>query len=222
MYPVLLDIKGKFCTVVGGGSVAERKVKGLLEAGARVRVVSPELTDELSLLASQGLIEWLQKNFAGEDLAGALLVFAATDSRETQEMILQEAVKNDQPLNIVDDPEKCSFHVPAIVRRGDLTIAVSTSGKSPAVAALIREKLEQAYGPEYKVLLQIMALVREVAGAETEKFSQPDRKKIYKKILHNDIIDWIKAGQFEKLQNHLQTVLGPDIKIDANLTKLGI
>ena len=220
MYPVLLDIKGKLCAVVGGGSVAERKVKRLLEAGAKVRVVSPELTDELSFLASQGLIEWLQKSFAAGDLDGAVLVFAATDDREIQEMIRQQADKNNQLLNVVDDPENCSFHVPATVRQGDLTIAVSTNGKSPAVAALIREKLEQEYGPEYKKLLQVMALVREHAGTESENLSQPERKKIYKKILHNDIIDWIKNGQVEKLQNHLHTVLGPDIEIDANLTKL--
>ena len=220
MYPVLLDIKGKLCTVVGGGSVAERKVKGLLEAGAKVRVVSPELSSGLSFLAGQGLIEWLQKNFSENDLERAVLVFAATDSRETQEKIRQQAEKNGQLLNVVDDPDSCSFHVPATLRRGDLTIAVSTRGKSPAVAALIRENLEEEFGPEYDILLEVMAQVRQQAGSDTKALSQPERKKIYKKILHNDIIDWIRTGQFDKLQNHLNTVLGPDIRLDVNLSKL--
>jgi len=222
MYPVLLDIKDKLCTVIGGGSVAERKVQGLLDAGAKVRVVSPELTDHLNLLASQGLIEWLEKMYAEEDLLRAVLVFAATDNRETQETVRQQAEKRGQLINVVDDPETCSFHVPANLRQGDLTIAVSTSGKSPAVAAMIREKMAQEYGPEYKVLLQIMAFAREHAGTETESLSQAERKKIYKKILHNDIIEWIRGGQVEKLQNHLYAVLGPDIEIDANLMKLDI
>ena len=220
MYPVLLDIKGKLCTVVGGGSVAERKVKGLLEAGAKVRVVSPELSSGLSFLAGQGLIEWLQKNFNENDLERAVLVFAATDSRETQEKIRQQAEKNGQLLNVVDDPDSCSFHVPATLRRGDLTIAVSTRGKSPAVAALIRENLEEEFGPEYDILLEVMSQVRQQAGSDSERLSQPERKKIYKKILHNDIIDWIRTGQLDKLQNHLNTVLGPDIKLDVNLSKL--
>ena len=220
MYPVLLDIQGKLCAVIGGGGVAERKIKGLLEAGAKVRVVSPELTSELSFLASQGLIEWLQKNYAAGDLEGAVLVFAATDSRETQEEIRQRAEENGQLLNVADDPDCCSFHVPATVRQGDLTLTVSTGGKSPAVAALIRETLEKEFGPEYDILLEVMSQVRQQAGSDTEGLSQPERKKIYKKILHNDIIDWIRTGQVDKLQKHLNTVLGPDIKLDINLSKL--
>ena len=220
MYPVQLALDGKLCVVVGGGSVAERKIKGLLESGARVRVVSPEVSDEISFIASQGLIEWRQNDFAGNDLDGAVLVFAATNNRAAQELIYRKAGENGQLINVVDDPERCSFHVPASVRRGDLTLAVSTNGKSPLLSALIRQQLEDEFGPEYAILLKVMSLVREQAGEETDSLSQPERKNIYKKILHNDIIDWIRTEQFDKLQNHLKEILGSDIELDVNLLKL--
>lgn len=220
MYPVLLDISGKLCVVIGGGSVAERKVRALLESEAVVRLVSPEVTGELSFLADQGRIEWRKSSYSGDDLDGALLVFAATDNRDVQELVSRHAVENGQLLNVVDDPERCSFHVPATVRRGDLTLAVSTNGKSPAVAARIRQQLESQFGSEYETLLQVMAMVREQAGSETEKLSQPERKKIYKKILHNDIIDWIRSGRMDKLQDHLKKILGRDMELDVNRTKL--
>jgi len=220
MYPVLLDIAGKLCVVIGGGSVAERKVQGLLESGASVSVVSPEVTSGLAGLAGQGIVEWRKKKYTNDDLDGAVLVFAATDDREVQALISREAGVNGQLLNVADDPDSCSFHVPATMRRGDLTLAVSTSGKSPAVAAIIRQQLEEEFGPEYDTLLQVMSFVRKHIVLETESLSQADRKKIYKKILHNDIIDWIRTGQDDKLQDHLKDILGPDTELDVNLPKL--
>ena len=220
MYPVLLDIAGKICVVIGGGSVAERKVRGLLESGASVSVVSPEVTSGLAGLASQGIVEWRKKKYTNDDLVGAVLIFAATDDREVQGLISRAAGVNGQLLNVADDPDSCSFHVPATMRRGDLTLAVSTSGKSPAVAALIRQQLEEEFGPEYDTLLQVMSVVRKHIFLETESLSQADRKKIYKKILHNDIIDWIRTGQGDKLQDHLKDILGPDTELDVNLPKL--
>jgi precorrin-2 dehydrogenase/sirohydrochlorin ferrochelatase len=220
MYPVLLDIAGKSCVVIGGGRVAERKVNGLLDSGGAVRVVSPEVTAGLAGLARQGAIEWRQKVYADDDLDGAVLVFAATNSREVQKMICRRAKANGQLLNVADDPDSCSFHVPATVRRGDLTLAVSTSGKSPAVAAHIRRQLEKEFGPEYETLLHLMAWVRLRTGADAQKYSQHERKKIYKKILHNDIIDWIRKGQVDRLHDHLRKILGPDAEPDVHLPKM--
>ena len=220
MYPVLLDITGKLCAVIGGGKVAERKVKGLLESGAVIRLVSPEVTDTLKGLAGQGMIEWLNKPYVDEDLDGAVLVIAATDSRQAQAKVCQKATQNGQLLNVVDDPSSCSFHVPATVRRGDLTLAVSTNGQSPAVASLIRQQLEEEFGPEYEKLLQVMSLIRKQPAMDENNLSQPERKKIYKKILHSDIIDWIRTGQIEKINDHLKNILGPDTELDVNLPKL--
>lgn len=210
MYPVFLNITGKLCVVIGGGSVAERKVKGLLGEGAFVRVISPDVTDRLAELAKEGKIEWRNKSYSYHDLDKAFLVFAATNIREIQELICKQAHANKQLVNVADDPECCNFHVPATFRRGDLSLAVSTGGKSPAVAALIKRKLEEEFGEEYKTLLQVMSQVREKTGAESQSLSQADRKKIYKKVLHEDIINWIKTGQIDKLREHLKVVLDKD------------
>ncbi|HBI15377.1 MAG TPA: siroheme synthase [Desulfobulbaceae bacterium] len=214
MYPICLDIKDKLCVVVGGGEVALRKVQGLLAAGARVRVVSPEVVPELDLLAGQGRIEWQRKTYASGDISQALLVFAATDDRATQQLVCRQADSNGQLVNVADDPACCNFQVPACLRRGDLTIAISTNGKSPAVSAMIRGKLEREFGPEYEVLLNLMARVRQqvVAG----NHSQAERKKIYNKILHEDIVEWIRRGKVDLLRAHLQTVLGPETEVDIN------
>lgn len=206
--------------MIGGGRVARRKVKGLLAAGAMVRVVSPRLDPQLAILARDGKIEWLKNVYAEGDLGNAFLVFAATDDRRTQQTICRHATAGGMLVNVADDPACCNFHVPSSFRRGDLTIAVSTSGKSPAVAALIREELEETFGSEYAVLLDIMALVRQQLSAGEN--TQAERKKIYKKILHDDIVGWIKSGRMEKVQQHLEKVLGGRMKPDLGSIRLEI
>ena len=220
MYPVLLDIADKLCVVIGGGHVAERKVKGLLKDGAYVRVISPELTDGLTTLAREGKIDWRNKPFTYEDLDKAFLVFAATDNREIQDMIHRQARVNNQLVNVADDPESCDFHVPAAVRRGELVLTISTSGKSPAVAALIKQQLERDFGPEYGKLLELMSMVRQEISAGSDVLSQPERKKIYKKVLHKDIIEWIRVGRIELLRKHLRDILGSETNLDLTLLQL--
>jgi len=220
VYPVCLDIRGKLCIVIGGGKVASRKVKGLLAGGAAVRLISPAVESELAGLIDKGQVEWQEKPFAAGDLDQAFLVFAATDDPQTQERVWREAEANGQLVNVVDDPGCCNFQVPASFRRGDLTISVSTNGRSPAVAAMIRRQLEESFGPEYEVLLAIMAMVRRELGTGDD--TQAERKKIYKKILHDDIVEWIRTGKVETIRAHLRTVLGPDMHIDVDTLKLEI
>lgn len=160
MYPVTLNISGRLCVVVGGGRVAERKILSLLKAGARVRTVSPQLTEILREAAAAGRIHWLARRFQAGDLAGAMLVFAATDSRQVNAAVAQEAEAAGQLVNVADAPDQCGFQVPAVLRQGDLTIAVSTNGKSPALAALIKKRLEADYGAEYAVLLDLLGRIR--------------------------------------------------------------
>jgi len=210
MYPVFLNITGRLCVVIGGGSVAERKVKALVAEGAYVRVISPSVTEQLAELAREGKIDWRKKTYGWSDIDKAFLVFAATDDRETQQSIANQAQENKQLINVADDPGSCNFHVPATVRRGDLTLAVSTGGKSPAVATLVKGRVENTFGREYGILLDIMSLARQETGRERAALSQAERKKIYKKILHEDIIEWIKNGQTVRLQNHLLNILGPE------------
>ncbi|WP_456387348.1 precorrin-2 dehydrogenase/sirohydrochlorin ferrochelatase family protein [Desulfolithobacter sp.] len=217
MYPVCLDITGKLCVVVGGGRVALRKVSGLLEAGACVRVISPEASAELVRLADSGRIEWLDRPYRQGDLSGAFLVFAATDNRQVQETVCQEAEAAGQLVNVVDDPKQCSFHVPAVVRRGELTLMVATGGKSPAVAAMVRRQLEERFGPEYQILLELVSMVREQVLQGGAGCSA--RKILFQNILQDDIVTWIRRGDWERVQGHLRNILGPDVSIDLRRLK---
>ncbi len=214
MYPVCLNITDRLCVVVGGGTVAARKVRGLLAAGARVRIISPKLSLYLQQLVAKTQVEWINRQYHTGDLANAWLVFAATDNPEVQQRILLEAEQTGQPVNVVDRPERCSFQVPAVVRRGDLTLTVSTNGKSPAVSAMIRRKLEDTFGQEYDLLLQLMSHVREQLLASDLHYSE--RKKIFDSLLHEDIIEWIAEEKWDILRNHLQNVLGKDVHFDIS------
>ena len=213
MYPVTLNISGRLCVVVGGGRVAERKIFSLLKAGAQVRAVSPQLTEALHELAAAGQIIWLARCFQAGDLAGAMLVFAATDSRQVNKLVAQEAEAGGQLINVADAPDQCGFQVPAVLRQGDLTIAVSTNGKSPALSARIRKRLEADYGPEYAVLLDLLGRIRaqELAGERDEAV----RKNLFANILHEEMLDWIRNGQQERLRNHLRAILGPDADLNS-------
>ena len=159
-YPVLLDLDGKLCVVVGGGGVAERKVRNLLQAGARVRVISPQLTFSLTRFKEKGKIIHRQRSFRSADLHGTFLAIAATDDRRVNERVFEQALRQKIPVNVVDDPAHSSFIVPSLVQRGDLLIAVSTSGQSPALARALRQKLQKEFGPEYIFLLKLLGAVR--------------------------------------------------------------
>jgi precorrin-2 dehydrogenase / sirohydrochlorin ferrochelatase len=214
MYSVTLNIHGKLCVVVGGGAVAERKVLSLLEAGATVRLISPQLTCTLHELADAGKIDWLNRRFGHGDLTDALLVFAATDNAAVNAAVAQDAAAAGKLVNVADAPELCGFQAPAVVRRGDLRIAISTSGKSPALAARIRKALAAEYGPEYAVLLDLLGRIRERTLAGTA--DSQARRNLFENLLHEDILLWIKTGQQERLRSHLRAVLGPDIEYDLS------
>lgn len=150
----------RLCIVVGGGSVASRKVAGLLEAGASVTVISPVLDESIQSFAAQGLIRWIARPYQEGDLAGAFLVIAATDDPQVNHAIFAEAEQHHLLVNVVDDPQHSNFILPAQVRRGDLSIAISTGGASPALARRLREKLEAEIAPEYAQLIQLLAELR--------------------------------------------------------------
>ncbi|ANB59575.1 NAD(P)-binding protein [Anoxybacteroides amylolyticum] len=159
MYPVMLQIANKPVVVVGGGDVAERKVVGLLEANAAVTVVSPAVTKALKELAENGKIHWKEKLFSADDIDGAFLVIAATNDRHVNETVAQVA-KPHQLINIVDDPERSNFHVPSVVRRGKLTISVSTNGASPTLAKQIRNEIANIYDEEYERYVDFLLACR--------------------------------------------------------------
>jgi precorrin-2 dehydrogenase/sirohydrochlorin ferrochelatase len=148
-YPIFLDLQGQRCLVVGGGAVATRKVQGLLEAEARVIVVSPTLTEALARWAHQGVIHHEARAFLPDDVVGCTLVISATDRPAVNAAVSQASRKHRIWANVVDTPAACDFIAPAVVRRGALQIAISTGGNSPTLAKRIRAQIEERYGPEY-------------------------------------------------------------------------
>ena len=159
-YPIFMNIRGKKCVVAGGGEVALRKVKTLLEHGASVTVISPDLCSELGQLAESGEISVLQRNYRAGDLQDAVIAIVATNDSNTNLEVVKEARRKAVLVNVVDDAESSDFIVPSYMRRGDVTIAVSTAGRSPALARKIRTRLEKDFGDEYASLALLIDEVR--------------------------------------------------------------
>ncbi|MCL6561121.1 MAG: bifunctional precorrin-2 dehydrogenase/sirohydrochlorin ferrochelatase, partial [Firmicutes bacterium] len=170
LYPAFIKLQGERCVVIGGGKVAARKVGSLLECGARVTVISPAVVEEIAAWANAGIIEWVKRCFEKGDTEGAFLVVSATDDREVNNAVALECKAKHILLNVVDQPEFCSFHVPSVIRRGPLAIAVSTGGKSPLLARKIREKLEEAVPPAFGEFLEYLGAVRSKVIAEYPEF----------------------------------------------------
>ncbi|MGI6295083.1 MAG: precorrin-2 dehydrogenase/sirohydrochlorin ferrochelatase family protein [Armatimonadota bacterium] len=192
-YSISINLSGRKCVVIGGGTVAQRKVETFLDFDANVSVVSPDLTPTLAELAGKGLIEHIDESFQPSHLDGAFLVVAATDDIEVNKSVSKEAESRGLLVNVVDVPELCSFFVPAMVRRGDIVISVSTSGKSPAMARRIRERLETQFGPEYGALATLLGKLRPEIKALYPDAA--DRNKAYRRILDSDVINLLAAGR---------------------------
>lgn len=207
-YPIFLDVNDKPCIVVGGGSVAERKVSSLLNAGAKVLVISPKLTPALTRLANKKQISYRPHPYKTGDLKGFFLAYSATNDPLVNKAVFKEAKKLGILLNVVDVPELCNFIVPSVVERGDLLIAISTSGKSPAMAKKIREKLEKEFGREYAVFLDIMGKVREkvlTGSKESDK-----NKELFEELVNSPMLEWIRKGKKQEINKFLKKVLGSD------------
>lgn len=208
-YPINIRIADRLCLVIGGGPVALRKVKGLLQAGARVRVISPEVAPELQDLEESGQIEWLRRGYAEGDLRGSYLAFAVTDDRAVQALIMKEAENTAVLLNSADDPKGSDFHVPAHFRRGKMLITISTGGGSPAFAKKIREQLEEEIVPEYGAVVDLLSLVREQVVSRTN--DPAVHAELFRRLLHLGIVDLLLEAQWFELQMLLLRELPEDI-----------
>jgi len=180
-YPVFLDLRGRPCVVVGGGEVAERKVSALLRAGARVRVVSPQFTARLARLAAQKKISVARRRYRKEDLKRAFLVFAATDDPVTQRAVREHAQAAGALVNVADDREHSAFLVPASFARGDLHVAISTSGASPALARLLRQQLQARLGREYRAHVRWLREARKKVLKSVH--TQKERARLLRKLV---------------------------------------
>ncbi len=218
LYPVNLAIRGRLCLVIGGGEVATRKVESLLPCGAMIRVVSPEIDERLAELVAAGLLEWQQREYLHGDLRDSKLVFAATDNRKIQNQIVAEANDSGIPVNVIDMPEACTFQVPASFRRGELLITVATGGGSPALAARIRKNIESLYGPEYDLLIALMAELRkEVVGKSDAHF---EHKKLFGRVLDSDILDCIRERKWKNLEALLRDILPSGIDVSCLMKEM--
>jgi len=212
-YPVNLDIKEKQCLVVGGGAVASRKAKTLMECGATVTVVSPEFTEDLKDLEQTSDVLLIQRPYQTSDLDEKFLVIGATDDEKLNRRINADAEHRNMLCNIADVPDICNFILPAIIRRKDLCVTVSTSGKSPAFAKKLRKDLEKIFGDEYALFLSLMGEIRKKLLAE--EHAPEAHKPIFEKLISLDLPEMIKNNEKKRINQVLFEILGSGYDYDA-------
>jgi precorrin-2 dehydrogenase/sirohydrochlorin ferrochelatase len=212
-YPVCLDVSGKRCVIVGGGEVAERKVRRLMDCGAEVLVVSESLSPALQTMKSDGLLSHIQAGYSSDLIEGAFLVIGATDRTEVNEAVSRDAKRQGILVNIVDDPERCNFILPSLHRRGDLMIAVSTGGKSPALAKKLRKEMARHYGPEFETLLRIMGQIR--SRIISRGYPPEKNKALFESVIDSDIMDHIREKRWDKVKAMIRNLTGEEIEVEV-------
>lgn len=201
-YPIFIDLKALPVLVVGGGNVALRKVQTLLHHGALVRIVSPRLDPELKKLIDGETCFWVEKNYSSEDIQEARLVFSCTEIEEVNAQVSRDANALYRLVNVVDDPDKCSFIVPSIMEQGDLKIAVSTGGSSPIVARQVRAELETMYGSEMAEYLTLLKNWRNKAKSELP----PEKRSIFwNRATDGEVRELIKAQRLAEAKGVVET-----------------
>ncbi len=211
--PIFLDVTGRECVVVGGGEVAERKVEALLNAGAHVTVVSPRLSQSLESMAARGLVTHIARDYERGDIRGCVLVYAASDDPKLHRELVAEARALGIPINVVDVPELCTFISPAVVNRGDLQIAISTGGASPAFAARLRRALEDQFGTEYALTLKVLRAARRRLHAD--EMDPADLMRRLKELADSALPDAIAVGDVAAIERILASCLGAGVGLAA-------
>ncbi len=196
-YPIFIDLQGKKVIVVGGGTVAQRKIETLLEYGAAIHVIARQLTPTLNEYVEEGKMKLLGREFRESYLNGAFVVIAATDDPLMNRQISENAREKGLLVNAVDQPSDCNFIVPSILRRGDLLIAVSTSGKSPALAKKVRETLEKKFGSEYELLLILMGHLRK--EILSRGLSQDENMRIFHDLVDSRLLRAIGEKDWDEV-----------------------
>lgn len=211
--PIFLCVEGRRCLVIGGGAIAQQKIESLLRAGARVDVISPTLTAALQHRVACGEVGHRQRTYQPGDLSGYRLAFAATNDETANRQIADEAAASAVLLNVVDCPALCEFIVPSIVERGDLIIATSTSGTSPALAKRIRQHLETEFGPEYAVLLNILGRLRD--SDATTGLASEERQRLFGRLVDSPLLDYVRAGSGDAIDDLLRQSVGPNVTLSS-------
>ncbi len=203
-YPAILLLEGKRAVVIGGGVVGERKVRTLLDAGARVTVISVSVTQRVRALADAGFVTLVERAYRRGDLHEAAVVVAATDDTVVNQAVYEEAIERGIPVNVVDDVERCTFIAPSIIRRGDLVLAISTGGVNPALAVRIRERLEREFGEEYARYLALIARLKEQI---TPPGTQDERAAAWYRVVDSEVFDLVRTGRVEEAEALARSLL---------------
>ena len=203
-FPIFLKLKNRRCLVLGGGVVAERKVAGLLDVGAAVTVISPDVTETIARWSKKKMIELMARRYQTGDISGYELVFAATGDAEVNVAVSGEGRRLGVWVNAADDPTHCDFILPSVLRRGQLTVAVSSGGGSPALARTIREELEMHLSQEYEQLATLAAEAR----AEAHKRSLSIPFETWRRALSGDVRQYLMRGEVARARSYLLKELG--------------
>jgi siroheme synthase-like protein len=206
-YPVNLVVSGRRCVVVGAGRVAARKVDGLLATGADVHVVAPRLGDEVQAMRDDGRVTAAERAFEPADLDGAWLATAATDDPAVNHAVFEAGEARGVWVNAADDPDNCSFTLMSVIRRGDLVVTVGTGGRSPALAAWLKERITAELGPEYETLVELLSDARE--GMRSDGRSTEDAD--WKRALDSGMLDLIRAGRVDDAKELLRSCLSSSL-----------
>ncbi|MHB1160783.1 MAG: glutamyl-tRNA reductase [Chloroflexota bacterium] len=204
-FPVFVDLRERLAVVVGGGEVALRKVEGLLAAGARVKVIAPELCRTLEELVAQGRLLLERRDYRLGDLDSAILAVAATSDPEVNRAVADEASGRNLLLNVVDVPDLCSFIVPSVIRRDELTVAISTGGMSPALAKRMRQKLEETLVPEYGPFLRLLGTIRSRVRQELPLPAQ--RESFWAEVVNSNAFDLFRSRGEEAAIGRIEEIL---------------
>jgi len=216
-YPVNLNIQSRRCLVVGGGPVGTRKITTLLDCGAIVEVIATDVSDELLDLSKEGAISIAKRRYRSSDLEGAFLVIGATDNEELNTEISRDAEQAGILCNIADQPEACNFILPALVNRGDLIIAISTSGKSPAFAKKLRKELEIQFGEEYAEFLMLMGAIRsKLLGNDHEPETH---KHLFERLISKGLLKMVRDREKTAIDSLLVEILGKGYEFDSLMNK---
>lgn len=208
-YPVFFDLTQRPCLVIGGGAVAERKVAGLIEAGAMITLISPDLTARLRQHVSEGVVHYIARPYQSGDLMGFFLVFTTTGDPAVDTAIFTEGRALGVLVNSADDPTRCDFFLPAVIRRGELAIAVSTGGTSPALARVMREELQALISEDYALLVEIAGAIRREARSGSRVITGTQWTRALKEPLFRQ---YVRDGRRDEASARLRTVLGIEEK----------
>jgi siroheme synthase-like protein len=206
-YPVNLLVSGRRCVVVGAGRVAARKVDGLLAAGADVHVVAPRLDAEVQAWRDEGRVTVAERAFEPADLDGAWLATAATDDPAANHAVFEAGEARGVWVNAADDPDNCSFTLMSVIRRGDLVVTVGTGGRSPALAAWLKERINAELGPEYETLVELLSDAREAMRADGRSTEDAD----WKRALDSGMLDLVRAGRVDDAKELLRSCLSSSL-----------